>query len=103
MIFTMSALAATSNLPEADSVQAMDLAKANGCLNCHALDEKIIGPAYAKVAAKYKNDADAPAKLEQSVRNGSQGKWGRIAMPGFAGITDKDLNTVIKWVLSIQP
>ena len=81
----------------------MDLAKANGCLSCHALDEKIVGPSYEKVAAKYKGNADAPANLTQSVRNGSQGKWGRAAMPGFAGISDKDLNTVIKWVLSIQP
>ena len=81
----------------------MDMAKNEGCLSCHATDEKIVGPAYVKVAAKYKNDPDAVASLAQSVRNGSQGKWGRAPMPPHPNLKEEDLRTLVRWVLSLQP
>jgi cytochrome c len=103
LVFTGSAFAASSSLSAADVAQATEVAKANGCLSCHAVDEKIVGPAYEKVAQKYKGVADASASLTQSIRNGSQGKWGRAAMPAHPNISDKDLGAVVRWVLSIQP
>ena len=95
------AIAAPAISPK-ESASAMDLAKANGCLSCHALDEKIVGPAYSKVAAKYSDDKDAAASLAQSIRNGSQGKWGRIAMPSHTNMSQDDINLLARWVLTIQ-
>lgn len=79
---------------------AQELAKSNGCMSCHALDEKIVGPAYSKVAAKYSDDKDATASLVQSIRNGSSGKWGRAAMPPHTSMSNEDLNLLARWVLN---
>lgn len=85
-----------------ESAAALELAKANGCLSCHALDEKIVGPAYSKVAAKYSDDKDAVASIAQSIRNGSQGKWGRIPMPSHGNMSQDDINLISRWVLTIK-
>jgi cytochrome c len=98
-----NAWAVTSSLSAADAAASMELAKNSGCLSCHALDEKVVGPAYVKVAAKYKGNADAPDSLAQSVRNGSSGKWGRIAMPSHNSMSDQEIKTLVRWVLSLQP
>jgi cytochrome c len=65
----------------ADGAKAQELAKASGCLSCHSLTEKIVGPAYSKVAEKYEHESDAVDTLMHSVQYGSKGKWGRIPMP----------------------
>ena len=75
MMALCQAAYAAPALSAKESAAALELAKANGCLSCHALDEKIVGPAYSKVAAKYSDDKDAVASIAQSIRNGSQGKW----------------------------
>jgi cytochrome c len=85
-----------------ESAAAMALAKTSGCLTCHAIDEKIVGPAYSKVAAKYSDDKDAAASLAQSIRNGSQGKWGRIPMPAHANMSQEDIGLLARWVLTLQ-
>ena len=74
-----------------------------GCLACHAKDKKVVGPAYKDVAAKYKGQADAVAKLSDKVRKGGTGVWGPppIPMPptGPDKISDADLKAAIEWVL----
>ena len=74
-----------------------------GCLACHAKDKKLVGPAYKDVAAKYKGQADAVAKLSEKVRKGGVGVWGPppIPMPatGPDKISDADLKAAIEWVL----
>jgi cytochrome c len=72
-----------------------------GCLACHAKDKKLVGPAYKDVAAKYKGQADAVAKLSEKVRKGGQGVWGPVPMPpsGADKISDADLKAAIEWVL----
>jgi cytochrome c len=103
MLALTNAWGVTSTLSASEAAAAMDLAKSSGCLSCHALDEKVVGPAYVKVAAKYKGVADAPDSLAQSVRIGSSGKWGRMAMPAHNTMSDQDIKTLIRWVLSLQP
>lgn len=98
-----SSWAVTSSLSASDAAAAMELAKNSGCLSCHALDEKIVGPAYVKVATKYKDMPDAPDSLAQSVRNGSSGKWGRAPMPSHNSMSDQEIKTLVRWVLSLQP
>ena len=79
-----------------------DLAKKAGCLNCHAVDMKVVGPAYKEVAAKYKGDATAEAKLIKKVMEGGSGVWGKMPMPANRGkITDEELKTTVGWILSL--
>ncbi len=85
------------------SVLAADgaaLAKANGCLACHNVAAKMVGPAYKAVAKKYKGDAKAPARLFEKVRKGSKGTWGPTPMPPQTGVSDADLKAIIAWVLA---
>ena len=77
------------------------LAKKSGCLNCHAVDKKIVGPSYKEVAKKYKGNADAPAMLAKKVSAGGSGVWGAVPMPPNKGkISEADIKTLVGWVLS---
>ena len=78
------------------------LAKKYNCLACHAVDKKLIGPSYKDVAAKYKSDAGAEAKLVAKVKNGGTGTWGQIPMPPNSAVPDADIKTLVKWVLSTK-
>ena len=93
---------AAQPISAADASAALELAKGSDCLSCHSLTEKIVGPAYYKVAAKYTDDADAATSLAQSIQYGSSGKWGRIPMPGHAAFSAEQLNLLARWVLSIE-
>lgn len=73
---------------------------ANQCSACHAVDKKVVGPAFHDVAAKYAGNADATGKLMQSIRSGGSGKWGQVPMPAFPQLDDADLKTLATWVLS---
>lgn len=81
----------------------LDLLKASGCMSCHAKDEKVVGPAFQAIAAKYAGQADAVESLAQSVRNGSRGKWGRIPMPPHASLAADDIKTMTTWVMAQKP
>ena len=78
-----------------------ELAKKYNCLACHQVDKKVIGPSYQEVAAKYKGQADAPAKLAQKVKNGGTGVWGQIPMPPNLTVPDADLNALVAWILGM--
>jgi len=91
---TLLALASTGAWANAD------LAKKNNCLVCHAVDKKIVGPAYQDVAKKYAGQADAEANLTKSIKAGGSGKWGPIPMPPQAQLSDADAKTLAAWVLS---
>jgi cytochrome c len=76
------------------------IAGKNACLGCHAVDKKLVGPAYQDVAAKYKGQPDAVAKLMKKVKAGGSGVWGPVPMPANPGLSDADLKTVVEWVLA---
>ena len=78
------------------------LANKNGCLGCHAMATKLVGPAYKDVAAKYAGQADAQALVMQSIRNGSVGKWGELPMPAHPKLSDADLKKLATWVLGAK-
>lgn len=94
-------VAAPSTTPVGVSDQvASDLANKSGCLACHTVDKKIIGPAYKEIAAKYRDQPDAESQLIQKVKNGGKGVWGQIPMPPNAHVKDEDVKTLVEWVLS---
>ncbi|HET7365115.1 MAG TPA: c-type cytochrome [Burkholderiales bacterium] len=77
-----------------------ELAKKYNCFACHAVDKKLVGPAYKDVAAKYRGDKQAEAKLFEKVKKGGQGVWGQVPMPPNSQVPDNDIKTLVKWVLS---
>jgi len=79
-----------------------ELAKKNACTACHAIDKKLVGPAYKEVAKKYAGDATAEAKLIDKVKKGGVGVWGQVPMPPNASVKDEDIKTLVKWVLSLK-
>ena len=85
-----------------DPKAAEALAQKSGCIACHNVDKKVIGPAYKDVAAKYKADKDAAAKLADKVKKGGSGVWGQIPMPPNAQVSDADIKTLVAWVLSLK-
>jgi len=103
---TMIALAAHFTLANgvlaADLKGAESLAKASGCLACHSIDKKIVGPAYKDVALKYRNDKSAQNKLVKKVKAGGKGVWGNDMMPPNAHVKDQDITTIVQWILTIR-
>jgi len=88
------AIIAAASLGAAGAANAQEaLAKSSGCLNCHDVSAKKIGPAFKEVAAKYKGKADAQATLVAKL---SEAK-------GHPAVKAKgdDLNSIVKWVLSL--
>ncbi|SRR5450830_344879 len=90
-----AAIAATS----AYAVPPEALAKSKNCMACHAVATKLVGPAYKDVAAKYKGQKDAEAKLAQKIKKGGGGVWGAMPMPPNQ-VTDAEALELAKWTLS---
>lgn len=85
----------------ASSALAVDgetLYKTKVCAACHAIDTKMVGPAYTDVAEKYAGQDDAVATLMDSIMNGSQGKWGPIPMSPNA-VTEEEAKILAEWIL----
>ena len=81
--------------------QASDeLAKKYLCLTCHSVDKKLVGPSYKEIAAKYKTDKTAEAKLVDKVKKGGVGVWGQIPMPPNEKVPEADIKALVKWVLA---
>lgn len=78
------------------------LATKNACMACHQIDKKVVGPAFKDIAAKYKGDKTAEAKLADKVKKGGTGVWGTIPMPPNAQVKDEDIKKIVHWVLSIK-
>ncbi len=96
--FTLAAGAVLSLPAQANEA----LAKKYMCMSCHMLDKKLVGPSYHDVAAKYKGDKGAEAKLADKVKKGGAGVWGQIPMPPNDKVPDADLQALVKWVLSTK-
>ena len=87
----------------ANAVRANEaLAKKYNCLLCHAVDKKVVGPAYKDVAEKYKGDPKALDTLVKKVKGGGSGVWGSVPMPPNSAVPDEDIKTLVQWVLSLQ-
>jgi cytochrome c len=86
----------------APAMASLELATKNACTACHAVDKKLVGPAYKDVAKKYAGNAKAEAMLEEKVKKGGVGVWGQVPMPPNANVKDADIKTLVKWVLSLK-
>jgi cytochrome c len=77
-----------------------ELAQQKNCMACHAIDKKVVGPAYKDVAAKYAGQKDAIDKLTQKVMKGGSGTWGAVPMPANPQVTEAEAKQLVQWVLS---
>ena len=96
------AAALAAALAAAPAAANLELAQKSGCTACHAVDKKLVGHSYQEVAAKYKADKGAAAALENKVKSGGQGVWGQVPMPPNTHVSDADIKTLVKWVLSTK-
>ena len=99
-VFVTSALAA--GLLAAPVAQADEaLLKKHNCTACHAVDKKLVGPAYHEVAKKYKGQKDIAGKLAEKVKKGGQGVWGPIPMPPNPAVPDADIKVLVDYILKL--
>jgi len=97
---TADAPAPATNRPVANpAIDVQALLNANACLGCHAVAQKIVGPAYRDVASKYKTDPAGASKIAASIKAGSSGKWGTVPMPPFAQLTDAQVKALAEFIL----
>ena len=96
------AIMAAAGIVMTGQVQADEaLAKAKNCMSCHAVDKKLVGPAYKDVAAKYKGDKGAVDKLAAKIKSGGKGAWGEIPMPPN-NVTDDEAKKLAAWALAAK-
>lgn len=94
-------LLAAAGVMSAAVVQADEtLAKSKNCLSCHAVDKKVVGPAYKDIAKKY--TAKDEAMLAEKVIKGGKGVWGPVPMPPNPAVSPADADKLVKWILSLK-
>ena len=103
-VISKSATSSKNNVLSHDD--ALALAGKSGCLACHKIETKLIGPAWRNVSKRYKGDSNAKAKLVSSVKSGSKGKWaketGGMPMPANSPrVSDEDIDKLVNFILSL--
>ena len=78
------------------------LATQKNCMGCHAIERKMVGPAYKDVAKKYAADATAADKLALKIQKGGAGVWGPVPMPSNSQVNEKEAKTLASWILSLK-
>jgi cytochrome c len=103
MKLTLIAVAVGLSLSAGVSFADTALAQKNGCLTCHKLEGKLVGPGYKDVAKHYKGDAKAEAHLTEVIKNGSKGGvFGPVPMTKpVKPVSDADAAALAKWILSL--
>lgn len=89
------ALSATT----ASAAPPIEVLNKYACAGCHGMTQKVVGPGFNEVAAKYQDQKDAKATLTRNIRSGGSGRWGQIPMPPQPGITDPELASVVDWLI----
>jgi cytochrome c len=111
-------LSAALSFAATGTVQASEkLATDKGCLGCHQINKKLVGPAYEVVAATYSDKNSEQYKkfaalndkkltiqdyVARNIKNGGAGKWGPIPMPPQS-VTEDESKVLAKWIFSLAP
>ncbi|MFM9902454.1 MAG: c-type cytochrome [Polaromonas sp.] len=78
----------------------MQLATSKNCMACHAVANKLVGPSFKDISAKYAGQADAQEKLVGKVIKGGGGVWGAIPMPANPQVSPADAQKLVAWILT---
>lgn len=85
------------------ALKGKDLMAKSDCMACHSVDAKIVGPGFKEIAAKYKGDKTATAKLTEKVIKGGAGVWGEIPMSPHPQLSNADATEMVTYILSLAP
>ncbi len=103
IVMSMIAAAGLMVAGSAMAADMPDLAKKSNCTSCHAIDKKVVGPAWMEISKKYKGQADAEAKLVTKVAKGGSGSWGSMPMPPNAPkVSEADIKTLVEFILGLS-
>jgi cytochrome c len=102
MKFVFAVLFALGVLVSGNAAASEKLAQSSGCMTCHAIDRKVIGPGYKEIAAKYRSDKGAEANLVKKVKAGGSGVWGPTPMPPNAHVKEDDIKAIVTWILTLK-
>lgn len=86
-----------------NAAAAKALASKSACLACHAVDKKLVGPAFKDVAAKHRGQADALEKVSARIKSGGAGMYGPVPMPAQPQLNDDELKLLAGWILAGAP
>jgi cytochrome c len=78
------------------------LATSKNCMACHAVDKKLVGPAYKDIAKKYASDKAAADMLVGKVIKGGSGTWGPVPMPANPQVSEADAKKLVAWILATK-
>jgi cytochrome c len=92
--------AASAEKPSSQESPGEKLIKASDCASCHAVDARVVGPAYREVAEKYRGQPNAVQKLSQKIKQGGYGDWGQVPMKSHPALTNAQLRQMVTWILS---
>ena len=101
-VAALLATAAVAVLATAPAFANADLAQKKACMACHAVDKKLVGPAYKDVAAKYAGQKDAVDKLATKIIKGGSGVWGPVPMPANVQVNEAEAKKLAAWVLTLK-
>lgn len=109
LLASLLLLTACDQMPNDNAIdqKSMDLARRNGCLNCHALHKTKVGPPWDRVAERYGNTDAAREFLIDKVKHGSSGSWkkltgGAVMPPNSPRVADNDIATLVGFILSLN-
>lgn len=100
---------ATAGRPLSPAAQPTSVGLANNssalldqyqCNRCHAIDSRVIGPAYRDIANRYRGQ-DVVRALSNLVISGGQGNWGEVPAPPMRQLSNSDAERLVRWILSI--
>ncbi len=80
-----------------------ELARQKICTGCHAVDRKLVGPAFKDVAVRYAGQKDAAAKLAEKIVKGGSGVWGAVPMPANPKVSADEAKQLATWILTLKP
>jgi cytochrome c len=102
-LITLAAVTSVLAAISAPVLADQALATSKNCMACHAVDKKMVGPAFNEVSKKYAGDADAAKKLANTIQKGSipgKGNFGPIPMPANTQVNEADALKLATWVLA---
>ena len=103
IMLAVAAIVGANGAQAMDAAAAKALASKSACMGCHAVDRKMVGPAYKDVAAKHKGEAGAVDKVAARIKSGGSGMYGPIPMPAQPNLKPDELKLLAQWILAGAP
>ena len=100
-VFQLFAMVTIGIGVQTNAIADESLAKAKNCTACHGVDNKLLGPSFKDIAAKYKGDEAASATLQGKIKKGGGGVWGDVPMPPNPAVSDDEAASLVKWIMSL--